>query len=82
MMCALSAMHHNHCRFVVAGRASDTGFETYESIIAQQTVYLPASIARLFEALPETHFRLDVSSTELRARKRAESDRGPASGKY
>lgn len=67
-MFALSAMHHHNCQFVVAGRAAADGFETYESILAQQTVYLPTNIAQLFQALPEEDFRLDISSTALRTR--------------
>ena len=48
------------CRFLVFGRLADTGFETLES------VDLPASLRALCDGLPETDFRADVSSTDLR----------------
>ena len=46
--------------FWVAGRQHDGGFQTLED------VEIPENAAPLFEALPESKFRADISSTELR----------------
>ena len=46
-------------RFLVAGRAGEDGFRTIDDLA------IPAEFAELFEPLPS--FRMDVSSTELRA---------------
>ena len=50
----------------VKGRGTDTGgaFQTLADILPD----VPASVAGMFEALPETEFRVDVSSTEVRKR--------------
>lgn len=56
---ALTRVRAAGSRFLVAGRAGDEGFRT----LADLTV--PEAFADLFEALPS--FRIDVSSTELRA---------------
>lgn len=62
-----SAMHESFqqirdagCRFLVAGRLSSGGFSTLEQLS------IPAGLRDLFDAIPESRFRLDISSTELR----------------
>lgn len=58
---ALDTMRAHGCRFLVAGRRSGDRFVTLSDLP------LPPRHADLFEALPETAFRADVSSTEIRA---------------
>ncbi len=60
MRAALEEMRGLGCRFLVAGRTLDGAFRTLEDIA------IPADLASMFEAIPETRFRADVSSTELR----------------
>lgn len=48
------------CRFLVFGRRTGAGFATLES------VDLPAPLRALCDGVPETDFRADVSSTDLR----------------
>jgi hypothetical protein len=50
------------CRFLVAGRVVH---QQYRSLADLQ---LAADLADLFEAIPESAFRVDISSTELRER--------------
>ena len=52
------------CRFLVFGRRAGAGFETLDSVA------LPESLRALCDAVAETDFRADVSSTELRRRAR------------
>ncbi len=60
MMAALVEMRELGCSFLVAGRASERGFET----LADSPP--PPDLADMFSAIPESAFREDVSSTELR----------------
>jgi hypothetical protein len=62
MQRALAYIRAQGCRFLVAGRKTDNTFHTVRDIA------LPAGFADLFEELPETDFREDISSTELRRR--------------
>jgi len=48
------------CRFLVAGREWDGRFRTLDDLA------IPPSLAELFEAIPESEFRRDIASTELR----------------
>lgn len=48
-------------RFLVAGRADDRGFHTVDELS------IPPGFAELFARIPESAFRRDLSSTELRA---------------
>lgn len=50
------------CRFLVAGRRTPSGFQTIRDIA------VPANLAGLFVELPESKFRMDISSTESRRR--------------
>jgi len=47
-------------RFLVAGRRCGGVFQTLENL------HLPQGFETLFEAIPESKFREDISSTELR----------------
>jgi hypothetical protein len=51
--------------FLVAVRADSAGLRTLRD------VKLPSRYAELFREIPEGQFRADVSSTELRQRKKA-----------
>jgi hypothetical protein len=57
---ALDQVRRAGCRFLVAGRFVRGQFFTLSRIA------IPCGFEDLFEPLPETHFRRDVSSTELR----------------
>jgi nicotinic acid mononucleotide adenylyltransferase len=50
------------CRFLVAGRLDGDGYYQLQDIT------LPAGYSELFEEIPEADFRMDISSTALRAR--------------
>ena len=58
---ALSRIRDLGCRFLVAGRIDGDAFRTLED------VPVPPELAGLMEGLPESRFRRDVSSTELRS---------------
>lgn len=58
---AMDALRAAGGRFLVAGRRSGAGFMTLDDLP------LPRRHADLFEALPATAFRADVSSSEIRA---------------
>ena len=57
---ALSELRRNGCDFLVAGRASDRGFMTLDDI------EIPASFAGMLKQIPESAFRFDGSSSEIR----------------
>lgn len=57
---ALAAIRQTGCRFLVAGRLFHGQF------LSASDIPIPEGHEDLFEPLPETHFRRDVSSTELR----------------
>jgi len=62
MLAALAEIQAHGCHFLVAGRADEQGvFHSLDEIA------IPAQFAPLFTAIPETHFRHDISSTALRA---------------
>jgi nicotinamide mononucleotide (NMN) deamidase PncC len=48
------------CRFLVAGRITDAGFQTLRNL------QIPAEYRDLFAEIPADEFREDISSTELR----------------
>jgi hypothetical protein len=58
---ALQSIGAHGCRFLVAGRVQDGAFHTLSDIA------IPANARDLFIALPEQVFRVDLSSTEIRA---------------
>jgi Cytidylyltransferase-like len=63
MLDALHQIRQSACRFLVAGRLFQGRFLTTSRI------EIPQGFEDLFESLPETQFRRDVSSTELRAKR-------------
>ena len=62
------------CRFLVFGRRDDDGFQTLEQI------ELRDSLAMISEAVPENDFRVDVSSSQLRAKSDDRLSQDPPSG--
>jgi hypothetical protein len=58
---AIAAIAKEGCRFLVFGRSKDDQF------VRLSDIELPASLCELCEEVPESRFRADVSSTELRA---------------
>lgn len=58
---ALETIRANGCRFLVAGRVKDGVFHTLRGIT------LPHGFEELFAELPEQVFRVDLSSTAIRA---------------
>ena len=65
---ALDSIRDHGCRFLVAGRKLSQRYVTLSDIS------IPESFADLFEALPESRFRSDLSSTQIR-RQREEKGR-------
>ncbi|MSQ05874.1 MAG: hypothetical protein EXR54_00535 [Dehalococcoidia bacterium] len=62
MLTALAEMWALGCRFLVAGREHQGRFHTLEDIA------IPQGFQPLFQAIPQSSFRADISSTALRAR--------------
>ncbi len=60
MLLALQRLEMLKCRFLVAGRIGDGVFRTLADVI------VPSGFERMFAPIPETAFRSDISSTELR----------------
>ena len=60
MCAALAELGANGSKFLVAGRVDGLGFKTLED------VPVPDGFSFLFSSIPESVFRLDVSSTQLR----------------
>jgi nicotinic acid mononucleotide adenylyltransferase len=54
-------LRENQCRFLVAGRNTEGHFQTLDDIT------LPSETADLFQQIPAADFRMDLSSTALRA---------------
>ncbi|HEX9372937.1 MAG TPA: hypothetical protein VF897_18125, partial [Roseiflexaceae bacterium] len=67
---ALERIRAQGCRFLVAGRAEGGAFRTLREIA------IPSGFEDLFVELPETAFRVDLSSTEIRARMQGSGVRG------
>jgi len=62
MLAALSEIQARGCHFLVAGRLCEDGnFRTLEDIM------IPIPFDAMFSAIPDEDFRVDISSTELRA---------------
>ena len=61
MCAALAELCANGSKFLVAGRVDSSGFKTLED------VSIPDGFSFLFSSIPESIFRLDLSSTQLRA---------------
>lgn len=61
MTTALEAIQTAGCRFLVAGRLQNDQFRTLASLT------IPPQFQDLFRQIPASRFRMDISSTELRA---------------
>jgi nicotinamide mononucleotide (NMN) deamidase PncC len=68
MHAALAELRTLGARFLVAGRLTDSGFLTFDSLA------VPAGFDHLFESIPESRFRADISSTALRRATHSEAD--------
>ena len=60
MMSALATIAESNGRFLVAGRLEDGAFRTLSD------VEVPSEFRSMFESIPESSFRQDISSTDLR----------------
>ena len=60
MLKALAEMWAFGCKFLVAGRKYEGEFKTLDD------VPVPQGFRYLFQSIPESRFRSDISSTELR----------------
>lgn len=61
MLLAFDQMHRRGCNFLVAGRVSGDTFQTLAD------VPVPHGIASMLTAIPESAFRSDISSTQIRS---------------
>ena len=61
MLLAIESMRQHECNFLVAGRVNGDAFQTLAD------VPVPHSIASMFTAMPESAFRSDISSTQIRS---------------
>lgn len=62
---ALEALARHGCRFLVFGRRLAQGFRVLDEVV------VPRPLASLCESVPAERFRLDLSSSEIRAAERA-----------
>jgi hypothetical protein len=63
MLEALASIVDRGCRFLVAGRVDEDG--QYRKATE---IDIPSQFSRLFTPIPGDRFRIDISSTEVRAR--------------
>ena len=63
LVAAMAEFDTYSCRFYVAGRLHDSAFATIRDL------NVPQQFEHLFVEIPEELFRLDVSSTSIRAKK-------------
>ena len=68
MHAALAELRSHGARFLVAGGLTNAAFQTADKLL------LPAGFDDLFDSIPESRFRADISSTTLR--KAAQQDTG------
>lgn len=62
LRCDLEKIKSTGCRFLVAGRKTSDGYQT------RHNLNVPSGFEDLFVELPESDFREDISSTELRSK--------------
>ncbi len=60
MLLALDETRRRDCRFLVAGRAEGNEFRTLSD------VRIPSEFSAIFTSIPESAFRSDISSTQIR----------------
>ena len=70
VVAALQQLKDSGCAFVVAGRESGGAFEAAEDVLEAKA--LPEGLREMFVCLTEDEFRVDLSSTEVRAGSGAE----------
>jgi hypothetical protein len=63
MIAALATIRDAGCRLLVAGRLVEGVYRTLADLA------IPPGFENLFQAIPEALFRMDISSTEIRARR-------------
>jgi nicotinamide mononucleotide (NMN) deamidase PncC len=61
MYTSLQKVKDNQCNFLVAGRLQNSEFKTISDMA------IPEAFVSLFQGIPESQFRMDLSSTELRS---------------
>ena len=61
MYTSLQKVMDNKCDFLVAGRLQNSEFKTISDMA------IPEAFISLFQGIPESQFRMDLSSTELRS---------------
>ena len=61
MYTSLQKVKDNQCNFLVAGRLQNSKFKTISDMA------IPEAFISLFQGIPESQFRMDLSSTELRS---------------
>ena len=61
MYTSLQKVMDNKCDFLVAGRLQNSEFKTINDMA------IPEAFISLFQGIPESQFRMDLSSTELRS---------------
>lgn len=72
MLAALAEMWATGCRFLVAGRDDHGTFRTLSDVV------VPQGFSPLFQGIPESLFRADVSSSALRAQAKRRAGRREA----
>lgn len=66
MDAAMSAIQRHGCRFMVFGR------RVQQTFISATTLSVPGKLSHLFDLIPETQFRHDISSSEIRRNSRSD----------
>lgn len=61
MLLAIESMRQHECSFLVAGRVDGGKFRTLSE------VHIPDGLASMFAEIPESAFRSDISSTQIRS---------------
>lgn len=61
MYTSLQKVKDNKCDFLVAGRLQNSEFKTISDMV------IPEAFISLFQGIPESQFRMDLSSSELRS---------------
>ena len=65
---SLKALCDRGVHFWVAGRSIEGAYRTLDDVV------VPSSVRSLFSSIPERAFRMDISSTEIRARNRVSQE--------
>lgn len=76
MLNEFEKLRRQGCRVLVGGRKED-GSGAFRAL---SDVAVPTALADLFSGIPESDFRVDISSTEIRARMARERQAAAATG--